>query len=130
MSLPRILCVTEKWAECDPSHGLSNVHHNFIGSLASSGLAEVDTFFFDEVAHATGERCDDQLINHCEAHPADLIFLTMVRGTDLNPAPETLARIRGDMGIPIISAYFDTTDAYAIDWIDRYAPAVDLNVIV
>ncbi len=32
MSLPRILCVTEKWAECDPSHGLSNVHHNFIGS--------------------------------------------------------------------------------------------------
>ena len=130
MSLPRILCVTEKWAECDPSHGLSNVHHNFIGSLRSSGLAEVDTFFFDEVAHRTGERCDEYLIEHCRARPADLIFLTMVRGTDLNPAPDTLARIRGELGIAIISAYFDTTDAYAIDWIDRYAPAVDVNVIV
>ncbi|MFP6734640.1 MAG: glycosyltransferase [Rhodospirillales bacterium] len=130
MSLPRILCVTEKWAECDPSHGLSNVHHNFIGSLKSCGLGYVDTFFFDEVAHQTKQRCDAHLLEYCRARPAQMIFLTMVRGTDLNPAPETLARIGDDLGIPIVSAYFDTTDAYAIEWIDTYAPFVDVNVIV
>jgi hypothetical protein len=127
---PRILFVTEKWAECDPSHGLSNVHHNFIGSFKSSGLGEADCFFFDETAHATKERPDEHLIEHCRKKRADVIFLTMVRGTDLNPAAETLARIRSDLGIPIVSAYFDTTDAYAVQWIDAYAPAVDVNVIV
>jgi hypothetical protein len=130
MAAHRILCVTEKWAECDPGHGLSNVHHNFIGSLKSSGLGQVDTFFYDEVAHRTRQRPDAHLIEYCRAHGFDMIFLAMVRGTDLNPAADTMARIGADLGIAIAAAYFDTTDRYAIEWIDSYAPAVDVNVIV
>ena len=53
----------------------------------------------------------------------------MVRGVEVNPRIETLHRIRRELGIPIASVYGDTFDAKAVNWIESYAPAVDLNIV-
>jgi len=126
---PKVLFVTEKWAECDPTHALSNAHHNFIGSLFTTGLAESAVFHFDEWVLLSHERCDQALIDTCREEKPDLLFLTMVRGTDVNPKAETLATIRDELGVKIASMYGDTFDRDAIDWIESYAYAVDANVV-
>jgi hypothetical protein len=46
---PKFLFVTEKWAKCNPQASLSNIHHNFIGSLAATGLANWQVLPHDEV---------------------------------------------------------------------------------
>lgn len=129
MSKPKILFVTEKWAECDPSHALSNAHHNFIGSLFATGLANSSVFHYDEWVLMSHERCDEALIDRCREEKPDLLFLTMVRGTDVNPQAETLAQIRNELGVKIASMYGDTFDEDAIRWIESYAYAVDANVV-
>jgi len=126
----KVLFVVEKWAECNPAHPLSNSHHLYIGSLEASGLAETDTFFFDEVCWQSGEKCDGALISKCRENVPDLIFMTMVQGTDLNPEPETLATIKNVLKIPIAAVYGDTYSPASIDWIERYTRSVTLNVIL
>jgi len=130
MARPKVLFVVEKWAECNPEHPLSNSHHLYIGSLEAAGFAEVDTFFFDEVCWQSGEKCDAALINKCRDSKLDLIYMTMVQGTDLNPLPETLAFIRNELSIPIAASYGDTYSPASIEWIERYTPAITRNVIL
>jgi hypothetical protein len=129
MKKPKILFVTEKWAECDPSHELSVGRYNFIGSLEAAGLADFSIFHFDETVLRTGETCDQPLIEICKAERPDLIFLTMVKGTDVNPLPNTLAQIRNELGIKVASLYGDSFDQTAIDWIETYSHAVDANIV-
>ena len=126
---PTILFVCEKWAECDPQHGLSNAHSNFIGSFRASGMGKYDCFFFDEHAWQTGTACDDALVQTCaEAHP-DLVFVTPVRGSDLNPKPETLARLRTQTGARIAVLNGDTFDEDGVRWCEGFADAADRIIV-
>ena len=63
MTKPRVLFVVEKWAYCNPSYPLSSSHHAFINPLEALGLAEVNSFFFDEVSWISGQKCDLYLEN-------------------------------------------------------------------
>jgi hypothetical protein len=129
MAGPNILFVTEKWAECDPTHGLSNAHHNFIGSFRATGLGTAHTFFFDEHVATTGARCDEALIDLAGALRPDLIFVTPVRGTDVNPAPLTLALLRAGTGPKVVMLNGDTYDDAGVRWTESFAPAVDTVVV-
>jgi len=129
MAGPNILFVTEKWAECDPTHGLSNAHHNFIGSFRATGLGTAHAFFYDEHVVQTGTRCDEALINLVGALRPDLIFFTPVRGTDVNPSALTLALIRAGGGPKIVMLNGDTYDAAGVRWTESFAPAVDTVVV-
>lgn len=126
---PRILFVCEKWAECDPAHGPSNAHQNFIGSFRASGLGEHASFFFDEYAWRTRERCDAALLDAARAFCPDLVFATPVRGTDLNPEPATLRRLRDDCGARVVMLNGDTYDEAGVAWCESFAAAVDCVVV-
>ena len=129
MAGPNILFVCEKWAECDPTHGLSNAHHNFIGSYRATGLGAAQTFFYDEHVVQTGTLCDEALVNLVGAIRPDLIFVTPVRGTDVNPAPLTLALLRSGNGPKIVMLNGDTYDDAGVRWTESFAPAVDAVVV-
>jgi len=129
MAGPNILFVCEKWAECDPTHGLSNAHHNFIGSFRASGLGTAQTFFYDEHVVQTGTRCDAALIDLVASSRPDLIFVTPVRGTDVNPAVLTLALLRAGNGPKVIMLNGDTYDEAGVRWTESFAPAVDKVVV-
>jgi hypothetical protein len=127
---PKILFVCEKWAECDPAHGLSNAHHNYIGSFRASGVGDDAAFFFDEHAWRTRERCDDALLDACRATRPDIVFVTPVRGSDLTPLPETLARARAETGARIIVLNGDTCDEAGVQWCERFAPVSDTVIVL
>ena len=129
MAKTKILFVVEKWAECDPSHGLSNVHHNFIASFRATGLGMADLFFFDEHAATTGTRCDAPLIEYARERRPDIVFATPVRGTDLNPRTETFARIHDDVGACVVVLNGDSYDDAAIRWMESFAPVADMIVV-
>lgn len=127
--MPKVLFVCETWAECNPAHGPSNAHHNFIGSLAATGLGAIETFFFDEHVRQTGTRCDAALLEKARAVRPDLVFLTPVRGSDLNPLPATLALIRAETGARIVTLHGDTHDDRGVAFAEEFAPAVDRVIV-
>ena len=108
MTKPRVLFVVEKWAYCNPSYPLSLSHHVYINPLEALELAEVNSYFFDEVSWISGQKCDLALLEKCTEYKPDLIFMTMAQGTDLNPRPDSLAHIRNHMGVKIVASYGDT----------------------
>lgn len=128
MAGPRILFVTEKWAECDPSHGLSNAHHNYIGSFEATGIGTAYTFFFDEHVAQHGTRCDEALIERVQELRPDIVLTTPVRGTDINPAPLTFALLRAGRGPKVVMFNGDTCDDAGVRFCEFFAPAVDLVV--
>ena len=75
MAKSKILIVAEKWTDCDPRQGKSAAQHNFVASLAATGLAEYSTFFFDEMAVNGHPDIDAALMTACQAYEPDLIFL-------------------------------------------------------
>ncbi len=129
MAKSKILIVAEKWTDCDPRQGKSAAQHNFVASLAATGLAEYSTFFFDEMAVNGHPDIDAALMTACQAYEPDLIFLKMVRGADLNPTAAGLAKIGQKFETKISSLYGDTFDEDAIQWIERYTPVVDFNIM-
>ncbi len=127
--MPKVLFVCETWAECNPAHGPSNAHHNFIGSLAATGLGAIETFFFDEHVRRTGARCDAALMEKARTVRPDLIFFTPVRGSDVNPLPATFALLRAESRARVISLHGDTHDDAGVAFAEEYAPAVDRVVV-
>ena len=124
-----ILFVVEKWAECDPSHGLSNAHHNFIASFRATGLGKAETFFFDEHIAMNGTRCDAALIECVRTRRPDIVFATPVRGTDMNPSIDTLVRIGNETSARIVVLNGDSYDDAAILWTESFASVADVIVV-
>ena len=125
----KVLIVGEKWDSCNPEFGLSALHHNFIGSLNSTGLAEIQSFFFDEHVHQSQSLCDEALLNFCYQERPDFVILKLVRGTDLNPKFETLSKIRQNSGAKLISIHGDTHDKFSADWMLGLSRIANLIVV-
>ena len=125
----KILIVGEKWSACNPEFGYSALHHNFIGSLASTGLAEIKTFFYDAYVHDTHQRCDSALLEKCRLERPDFVILRLVRGTDLNPSLDTIGEIRQQTTAKVASIHSDTHDQIAADWMNDVSRHVDLVVV-
>ena len=47
-----VLIVGERWCDAAPGGSLSNLNHNIIGSLETTGLASISTLFLDETVAA------------------------------------------------------------------------------
>ncbi len=127
---PKLLFVTEKWAECNPEASLSNIHHNFIGSLAATGLADWQALHYDEVVVQSGKRVDAALIEKCRDWQPDFIFFRQMPGSDLNPKPETFAVIKEQRPLTIFSQHCDAFDERAMERIAAYYDQIDLNVVI
>jgi len=127
---PKLLFVTEKWAECNPAASLSNIHHNFIGSLAATGLADWQALHYDEAVIISGERADTALLEKCRDWQPDIIFFRQMPGSDLNPKPETFAAIKEQLPVTIFSQHCDAFDAPAMERIATYYDQVDINVMI
>ena len=130
MTACKALFVCEKWAECDPTHGLSNVHHNFIGSFVASGVGTCDNFFFDEHVWKSGERCDAALLDAAKRLRPDVVFVTPVRGSDLNPTTATLSRLRDETGARLVVINGDTYDDAGVRWCEVFASVADLVIVI
>lgn len=125
----KILIVGERWCDATPGGSLSNLNHNIIGSLETTGLAAIKTLFLDEVA-AGGGSVDQATIDAVAAEPLDLLFLTPLPGHPINPKPETLALARMKYGIPVAAMYWDSALPGQVKFADEFGDAVDFNIAI
>lgn len=127
--MPRVLFVTEKWCDCNPASGTTNSEHNLFSSLGASGLASYELFHYDEYHLTHGEPCDNALLDRCTHSRPDLAVLTFVSGLPYNPRMETIARMH-EMGISLISIWFDTTGPSPLHLPEALLPYVVFNVVL
>jgi hypothetical protein len=126
----KVLFVTERWCDGIPERGISNTEHNLFGSLEESGLADYECLFSDEYLLQFGRSIDNMLLNYCQIYKPDvvvvspLIDMQMIHPTTVQP--ETLSKL----GVPVVTFWWDTVFIKRMEFVDQFAPHVDLCVIV
>lgn len=125
----KVLFVSERWCDGLPQRGESNTEHNLFTSLETSGLADRDNLFVDEHHLSYGRKVDGTLVNYCAIYRPDVVVVSPLVGSRLNPEPTTLDKIR-DMGIPVAVVWWDTVYEQRMEYADVWAPHVDLAVVV
>lgn len=125
----KVLILGERWCDAKPGGSLSNLNHNIIGSLESTGLAEIDTVFIDEVA-ARGGSVDQAIVSSVSENTPDLIFFTPLPGHPINPAAATLDLIHMKFGVPIAAMYWDTALPGQVKFADTFSDAIDFNIAI
>lgn len=119
-----IFFITEKWCDCDPGKGISNVYHNLFGSLYSTGLATQSVFHPDEFYQTTGKDCFTPLMFEIYKTKPDILFVTWYSLDIL----ELLGQVRKRIGIPIVSLWWDSVSQ--MHMAEAFLPYVNLNIVV
>lgn len=125
----KVLIVGLRWCDAKPGGSLSNLHHNIIGSLESTGMAEVTTVFIDEIA-AGGGSIDQAVMSAVSDNTPDLIYITPMPGQKINPAAATLDLIHMKFDIPIAAMYWDTALPGQVKFADTFGDAIDFNIAI
>lgn len=127
---PAVLFVLDKWCEGNPAFGPSNHEHNFLGSLAATGLASATSFHFDQY-YADHQRAGDlALLQLCQTRRPGLIVLCWLHGSRHNPHPETLRVLSQSARIPIVACWFDSVRPEVMAVANRLDPWVTLHVVL
>ncbi len=125
----RVLIVGERWCDAAPGGSLSNLNHNIIGSLETTGMAEITTVFLDEVV-AGGGIVDQELLSAVSISKPDLIYFTPLPGHPINPSVATLELIRMKFEIPIAAMYWDAALPGQVKFADQFNDVVDFNIAI
>ena len=117
----RLIFITEKWCDGDPSKGLTNNFHNLFGSLERSELdVEYENYFVDEqdVKGRTQEIIDKG--------PRAVVF-SFLGNSSLNPDSQMIRRIH-NAKIKTCVMWPDTGYPWALNKIKELGDSVDLHV--
>ncbi|MDD9915048.1 MAG: glycosyltransferase [Rhodospirillaceae bacterium] len=124
-----VLIVGERWCDAAPGGSLSNLNHNIIGSLETTGLASISTLFLNETV-AAGHPVDQAILDAVAASPPDLLYLTPLPGHPINPKPKTLQLVRMKYGVPVCAMYWDSALPGQVKFADQFGDAVDFNIAI
>ncbi len=130
ISRPHILFVTEKWCDGNPEMGLTLSEHNLWSTLAGSGLATCEHFFYDEYYREYGTPGDEALLELCARIRPDMLFFSYTLCAPHNPTVETLHAVRDRWNIPVVMIWWDSIHPLIAPVAERYLAASDLHVLV
>ena len=125
----KVLIVGERWCDAKPGGSPSNLHHNIIGSLESTDLAEITTVFIDEIA-AGGGSVDQAVVAAVSENTPDILYFTPLPGQQINPAAATLDLIHMKFDVPIVAMYWNTALPGQVKFADTFGDAVDFNIAI
>lgn len=130
-SKPHFLFIATKWVNGNPELGMGSCPQILWGPLEASGFGTYDYFLVDEYYFTHRKPCDGALIKFCERIGPDIIILVWWPGAPnhLNPALETLYRMRKNLEIPIVAIWFDTWADWLVEVAEKILPLVDLAVV-
>ena len=129
MNKPKALFVLDKWCAGVKSYGISEWETNLWKSLESTGLAEVQTFHFDDRAMKARTLVDPELIALCTKDKPDFICVVLYRlpgSHNIIPSYNVLSILAHEMKIPIIAIWGDIQGKTNI--IEALLPYTKLNV--
>jgi hypothetical protein len=86
----------------------------------------IDNFYFGDYTDS-----NEALINYCvqKKPQALLISIQFLRGDNAPPGPEAISHITHELGIPTVMFWWDIHQGFIAGILERYAPAITLNVI-
>ena len=126
----KVLFVTEKWCDANPSMGLTNNYHNLFSTFKNRFPDnKYSIIHIDEYALRKKKAIDNFLIQHVEKTKPSYIIFSLLGRSSLNPEFETLALLR-EKGSKIIVMWPDVFPGWGINEIKSLneSAAVDLHV--
>ena len=122
----RLIFITEKWCDGDPSRGLTNNFHNLFGSLESSNLdISYDNYFVDEIA-SNGSHITYKTKEIIDKEP-EVVIISFLGNSPLNP-DTTMVEELHKSGIKICIMWPDSGYPWALEMIESLGDSVKLHV--
>jgi hypothetical protein len=130
MELKKVAVLIEKFCDLNPSLGVTSGYSNIVGSLNSSGLADISIFHYDEYFANNNQPIDQFLLQSLRENKPDCLVVSFYPFWDhRNVRLETFGRII-EMGIPIVAIWFDFGHGHLRELIMRVAGHVNLNIVL
>lgn len=123
----KVLFVTEKWCDGDPTKGLTNSVHNLFGSLANSKNCEISTIHYDELLLTKQTHINNVLVSICSKVSPDIVIFSFLGDSPVNPSDEILQEIK-NTGIKICIIWHDTGYNWAQNRIRRLVNIADIQI--
>lgn len=127
---PLFLVLRHKYFRGGVEFGDSNEEHVITSPLRSSGVADVEHYFYD--LEGTGTVFNDRaLVDRVLETQPDLIVLSSHNPDNVNhPQLEVLEAIRSQCQIPFAAMWADTTSDLAFAHCNRMSKVIDLNLLL
>ena len=111
----KILFVTEKWCEGNPSMGLTNNYHNLFGSLENCNFKNIEfsIVHIDEYSLLKKQHIDNFLPKFCVTYKPDVIIFSLLGKSPLNPTAKSYKAIK-DLNIKTIFMWPDMRPDWGI----------------
>ncbi|MCB9030181.1 MAG: glycosyltransferase [Deltaproteobacteria bacterium] len=129
--MPHIIFVGEKWADSNPSFGISGSEHSFWKALDRYKEGTYEIIHFDEFFQENNQTADKFLLERCaETNPA-FVFITwmFLPEEHLNPTLETLFTIETKMNIPVATWWGDSHLDSVFQLAEMLAPFTTKTVV-
>jgi len=126
--MKKVLFLLDKYTSGQPEFGLSNNAHNILDTFQQSVPdAQIYTLFFDE-SYMYGMHIDNMLLKYCERFKIDIIFISLLGASLVNPSLECINSIK-NLGLKIIFIWCDNnpTEIFLQDAVSEIS---DLNIIL
>lgn len=130
-TLPKILFVGDKWCAGNQKFGIAEWENNLYTSLLETGLAQADTFHFDEYFINNQKVADEAFVEKIKEYQPDFIcsILYKMPGSDINvPTWETFSKIKNDFKIPIVAIWGDLENAKQVKISKALDPYITLHL--
>ena len=116
----KILFITEKWCEGNPSMGLTNNYHNLFGSLENCNFENVEfnIIHIDEYSILKKQHIDGFIPTVCDRYKPDVVIFSLLGKSPLNPTSKSYSHIK-DLGIKTIFMWPDMRPDWGISEVDE-----------
>lgn len=124
----RILFITEKWCDGNPSMGLTNNYHNLFSSLNNSGLdVEFAIIHIDEYAMVKNQHVDNIIPKTCDTYKPDLTIFSFLGTSPLNPTMKSMEYLKSKNS-KILMMWPDVSETCGIPQIREFKDVANLHV--
>lgn len=128
MSKPHILLVHERFCDAQESRGLSNSIHNLAGTLRTADIATYDIIHQDHCCDWVTPNVDHAIVNYVENRRPNLILISWLGVSPLNPKTHTLDYLK-TIEVPTAILLPDTSYPWAELLIKTLSPYVTKFII-
>ncbi len=117
---PKVLFVTEKWCDADPSKGLTNNYHNLFKTFSNTfPEAQYNIVHLDEYSMVKKKHIDGFLPTLIDRINPDIVVFSLLGKSHLNPTDSSYEHIK-DKGCKTVFMWPDVFDGWGIPQIEEF----------
>jgi HKD family nuclease len=124
----KVLFVTEKYCDANPSLGLTNNFHNLFNTFQKfCPDKQFHVLHLDEAEYIYGVHIDKVLPRYCKTHEIQLIIFSLLGASSCNPSHTCLKELK-DLGVYSVVMWPDTGPGWGCQTIKELGDLINLHV--